>query len=164
MPRLSFVPCFALALVSWTASADTETIFVPAEAAYDRYGKFHESVKKQCDTARVIASAVAEYNANVKLSRTPQEEERHLEILVYQLSAQGGMGADYVVGVRGRLLEDGVVTATFNGSRSYARDPFGYFGPEKGTCGVVGRVARRVGRDIAEFLTHPSVGAKIGDP
>ena len=40
----------------------------------------------------------------------------------------------------------------------------GVFGGYKGTCAIIGRGARAIGRDISTWLGNPTDGAELGDP
>jgi len=62
--------------------------------------------------------------------------------------------------VRGALHENGKVIGSFCAKRINGGGPFGQF---KGTCAIVGRSAKVIGRDIAGWLEKPTQDAKLGD-
>jgi hypothetical protein len=62
--------------------------------------------------------------------------------------------------VAGRLFEDGQPVASFKGRRNSMG---GAFAGYKGSCSVLGRTVKALGKDIALWLANPEDGARLGD-
>ena len=62
--------------------------------------------------------------------------------------------------ISGRLKEKGRTVARFTAGRYTGG---GAFGAYKGTCSLLGRVAKRIGKDVALWLKDPRDGAHMGD-
>ena len=64
------------------------------------------------------------------------------------------------VTVKGELIENGEVIGSFVGAR-YSTG--GAFGGYKGTCSILGRCIKALGKDIAGSLRSPTMDAALGD-
>ena len=64
------------------------------------------------------------------------------------------------VTVRGELIENGEVIGSFTAAR-YSQG--GAFGGFKGTCAILGRCVKTLGKDIAEWLKNPTMHAMLGN-
>ena len=61
--------------------------------------------------------------------------------------------------IQGRLLENGQLKGNFRGRRMTSG---GFFGGYKGTCSFLGRCAKTLGSDVAEWLKSPAPNSNIG--
>jgi hypothetical protein len=61
--------------------------------------------------------------------------------------------------IQGRLLENGQLKGNFRGRRMTTG---GLFGGYKGTCSFLGRCAKTLGSDVAEWLRSPAKSSNIG--
>ena len=61
--------------------------------------------------------------------------------------------------IQGRLLEDGQLKGNFRGRRMTSG---GFFGGYKGTCSCLGRCAKTLGSDVADWLRSPAKSSNIG--
>lgn len=62
--------------------------------------------------------------------------------------------------IQGALYEDGEKVAGFKGRRNSMG---GAFAGYKGSCSVLGRTLKALGKDLADWLKNPSDGARLGD-
>ena len=61
--------------------------------------------------------------------------------------------------IQGRLLDNGAPLGSFRGRRMTSG---GFFGGYKGTCSFLGRCAKRLGSDVADWLVAPAENSNIG--
>jgi hypothetical protein len=61
--------------------------------------------------------------------------------------------------IQGRLMEDGQLKGNFRGRRMTSG---GFFGGYKGTCSFLGRCAKTLGSDVADWLRSPAKSSNIG--
>ena len=75
-------------------------------------------------------------------------------------SGNAFIGHRKFVEVRGSLWEDGKKIGSFRGQRSSGG---GAFAGYKSSCAVLGRCVKTLGKDIAGWLSNPTMGASIGE-
>jgi hypothetical protein len=87
---------------------------------------------------------------------------RVLELEISDAVSMGNafIGHQKFTRVQGRLLEDGVEVGSFKARRNSSG---GAFAGYKGSCSVLGRTVKALGKDIAGWLRNPSAGARLGD-
>lgn len=85
-----------------------------------------------------------------------------LTVEIYNVTGGGGgaWSGGKSVSIRGTLRQDGKIIGGFKGRRFSGG---GMFGAYKGTCAIMGRCVKTLGRDVAEWLRHPSNNAMLGD-
>ena len=74
-------------------------------------------------------------------------------------AGDAGYGAKSVV-VKGSLSRKGKLLGDFK-ARRYSGG--GMFGGYKGTCAILGRCVKILGKDVAEWLAHPTSQAVLDD-
>ena len=124
-------------------------------------------VKSECllDTRlpQFIAEA-ARQGVTVVIGPTPEAdaEGKYLKIEFTSVMGPGGgaWSGPKSVTVKGELIENGEVIGSFIGSR-YSTG--GVFGGYKGTCSILGRCIKALGKDIAGWLRSPTMDARLGD-
>ena len=62
--------------------------------------------------------------------------------------------------VTGTLREGGRAVGTFRAKRFTTGGVFAGF---KGTCSIIGRTTKVIGKDIAAWLENPGMDSKLGD-
>ena len=62
--------------------------------------------------------------------------------------------------VIGTLRERGRVVGSFRAKRYTTGGAFAAF---KGTCSIIGRCTKAIGKDIAAWLENPGMDSKLGD-
>ncbi|MDF1584149.1 MAG: hypothetical protein RQ733_12830 [Methyloprofundus sp.] len=77
----------------------------------------------------------------------------------YTKNAWAGRGGQWV-GVKGTLMRPGKKNVSFTASRASMG---GFMGAYKGTCALLGRCTKTLGKDIAEWLKNPVNNATLGD-
>ncbi|MES9834697.1 MAG: hypothetical protein ABW157_14300 [Candidatus Thiodiazotropha sp. LLP2] len=75
-------------------------------------------------------------------------------------SGGGAWSGSKSVAVTGELFENGKKIGSFNGRRSSGG---GFFGAYKGTCKILDRCVKALGKDIAIWLIDPTMDAHIGE-
>ena len=106
----------------------------------------------------------AEFGVQVTLVDTLETSApgRVLQVEIVDAVSQGNafIGHQKFARVQGRLYEDGTVVASFKGRRDSMG---GAFAGYKGSCSVLGRTMKALGKDIATWLMNPVDGARLGD-
>ena len=155
--------CAALLLTASTAPAGTGPVRVQRVISFSEDSGASTKVKDECDLETKVPSFLSSYAKNVELvDGKPGKSGRVLELRITQVRAPGGgvfSGAKSMT-VSGTLWEDGKELGSFTAER-YSGG--GAFGAYKGTCGIIGRCAKAIGKDIAKWLKKPVMGARLGD-
>ena len=121
-----------------------------------------ECVKLQGQLPAYTAEFGREFGVEVDLVDAAPAEGRVLELEIYEAVSMGNafIGHQKYAKVRGTLFEDGQPVAQFRGMRNSMG---GAFGGYKGSCSVLGRTMKALGKDIAQWLQDPRDGAELGD-
>ncbi len=126
-----------------------------------------EAVKQQCNLDGKLTQFIEEYAADqyaniiTEGGRAPKNAQV-LTVVIEEVVGGGGgawSGAK-AVKVKGTLTKNGRVIGDFM-ARRYSGG--GFFGAYKGTCAIMGRCVKALGRDIAEWLQNPTRHAALGD-
>ena len=158
LPALVAFGSIALALPAVGAE-----VMVKSPVPYAAGAKVRQQVVDQCQLGEKVASFLAEANPDVKLvegNPGPAGKVLHMEITQVHASGGGAFSGPKWMTVMGTLKNEGKTVSRFRAKRYTTGGVFGGF---KGTCSIIGRCARAVGRDIATWLRNPKDGALLGD-
>jgi hypothetical protein len=160
---LGALACAALVLVGGTAPAGGESVKVRRAIPFAEGSGATSNVKSECQLETRVPAFLSEFSDAVELvDGDPGRRGRVLELSITNVIAPGGgawSGAKMLT-VKGQLRENGKAVGSFTATR-YSGG--GVFGAYKGTCAIVARCAKTIGRDIAEWLRNPQDGARLGD-
>ena len=126
-----------------------------------------EAVKQECNLDGKLSQFIEQYAAGqyadiVTDSRTEPADAQVLRLEIEEVAGGAGgawSGAKSVV-IKGSLSQNGKMLGDFK-ARRYSGG--GMFGGYKGTCAILGRCVKALGRDVGEWLAHPSSQAVLGD-
>jgi len=76
-----------------------------------------------------------------------------------QGAAGGAWSGPKSVVIKGSLSQNGKMLGDFKARRI----PVAYVWRYKGTCSILGRCVKTLGKDVAEWLAHPTPQAVLGD-
>ncbi|ODB99622.1 hypothetical protein A3197_11885 [Candidatus Thiodiazotropha endoloripes] len=144
-------------------------VSVTKRISYGKNSNVPEKVKAECtlDTKlpAYIRTFAAETDIAVNLKDGAVSKKAKGRVLNVEFSnvvgAGGGAwsGAKFVA-VKGELFENGKKIGSFNGRRTSGG---GFFGAYKGTCKILDRCVKALGKDIALWMIDPSMDAMIGE-
>ena len=135
---------------------------IPEVTPYAPGVHVRDAVRKQCQLGEKVSKFLKQYARNRVEFAEASESERYLEMSITEVYALGGgahTGAKWME-VTGHLTEDGERIASFRAKRYSTGGAFAGF---KGTCSIIGRCTKAIGRDIADWLRDPTDGARLGD-
>lgn len=158
-----------LATTLLAPAAMAEPIKMARDIPYAEDADVQRKVREECVK---IQGQLADYTQefgratgiDVKLSdsiaTTDPGRVLHVEITEAISAGNPFIGHRKHTKVRGTLFEDGREVASFRGLRTSMG---GAFGGYKGSCSVLGRTVKALGKDIALWLANPQDGAELGD-
>ncbi len=158
--RKSLLPIVCFALMA-TLSHAADRIGIPAEVPYHSDTIAPSKVRAECDLGAKVANFIRKYNRDVEVSDNPAEGH-YVDMSITQVHAPGGgawSGPKWME-VTGTLMKDGITVASFRAKRFSTGGAFAGF---KGTCAIIGRCTKAIGKDIGEWLKDPRDGAELGD-
>lgn len=149
------------------SSVAADTVTIPKAIPFAKGISVPDAVKAECHLPEKISQFIQEFagkNMNVKMAdnvspRTPGK------VLVMQITevqgvAGGAFSGAKAISAEGTLYNGGKVIGSFKVVRhSGGGVTFGY----KGTCSILGRCTKAIGRDVAEWLQSPTMNAKLGE-
>ncbi len=163
-----FLLAAALAALPIISFAQGETLSLQRTAPYGKDLAVPSAIRFDCqlDTKIIdyIESFAGESFDKVVLVDNGEAVTagKSLAVSITDLSGAGGgvwSGPKHLA-IEGTLWLDGKIIGTFTGRRVTSG---GALGAYKGTCSLLARCARSLGKDVAVWLKSPSLGAKLGE-
>lgn len=137
-----------------------------ATAPYDKNLLVPWAVKAECALETKLPAFIEEYARGqfdtINLIDDADAKGKLLSVKITGLVGTGGgawSGAKQVT-INGVLTENGKTIGTFKGMRVSGG---GAFGAYKGTCSILGRCVKALGKDVAGWLKKPTMNARLGD-
>lgn len=144
------------------------TITIPKTAPFEKGLDVSDSVKNECQLETKIIHFTKEYAEGdfdkIELADSVSESTPGKAASITISDVVGGKGGLWSgpksVSVKATLWQDGKVIGTLSSSRSTSG---GAYGGYKGTCSLLGRCTKALGKDIAKWLKEPSMNARMGE-
>jgi hypothetical protein len=153
----------SLLLAAGSGAEETGGVRVLRTIPFSAESGASQNVQDECQLQTKVPQFLGSFSKSVELVDGPLGTDgRVLELEISQVHAPGGgawSGAKSMT-VKGTLRENGEEIGTFIATR-YSGG--GAFGGYKGTCGIVGRCAKAIGKDIAGWLAKPGKDSRLGD-
>jgi len=126
-----------------------------------------DAVKQECNldgklTQFIKESAAGQYANIISDTTTAPADAQVLTVNIEEVegSAGGAWSGAKVVLIKGSLTQNGKTLGDFK-ARRYSGG--GMFGAYKGTCAILGRCVKTLGKDVATWLAQPTSKAMLGD-
>lgn len=150
-------------------NAAANSIQIGATTPFAKNAPIREVIKNECQLETKLPAFVKEfadsYGIAVDLTeKSPSKKSKGKVLILTITGVQGGSGGAWSGGksvqVKGELYNNGKQIGDFMASR-YSGG--GFFGAYKGTCSIMGRCVKTIGKDIGIWLQNPTRGAHLGD-
>ncbi len=154
---------FGSLLIGSGAPAGPEMVKVLRTIPYHEHSGASPAVIGECKLETKVPHFLNAYSDMVELvDAKPGKSGRVLELTITEVYAPGGgaWSGPKSMTVKGVLRQNGAEVGNFT-ARRYSGG--GMFAAYKGTCSIVGRCAKAIGKDIAQWLRSPSKDARLGD-
>ena len=160
--------CIGLSVLAGNAIA-ADPILVAKPVPFADETIIAGKIKKECDIQNQLADYLEEYareeqKIEVKFSSALNIEASGM-VLDMQIKDAVSEGNPFIghrksTLVAGKLYRDGQLIGSFAARRNSMG---GMFAGYKGSCSVLGRTVKSLGKDIAEWLKAPTMDAQLGD-
>lgn len=154
-----------VALLPFSSFA-ADSITIPKAVPFAKGISVPDAVKAECQLPEKISQFVKESASGVDIkvadtvsSGTPGKA-LVMQITGVQGTAGGAWSGAKAVTVEGTLYSGGKAVGSFKAIRHSGG---GAFGGYKGTCSILGRCTKAIGKDVAEWLQSPTMNAKLGE-
>jgi hypothetical protein len=165
MKKLSFLTLVLAMLVLPLAARAANVLVVPPEVPFAAQD-VPDAVKAECNVPTKISDFIQEYSKGVfdkvEVGKSDDKDAKVLEAKVVDIEGRGGgawSGTKFIT-VEGTLKQGGKTIGTFRAKR-YSGG--GAFAGYKGTCSILGRCTKAIGKDIALWAANPTMDARLGD-
>lgn len=135
--------------------------------AYKDDSYIRDAVKDECALDGKLSqfikeNAARQYASILTDTETGPADAQVLTVTIDEVqgAAGGAWSGPKIVTITGTLSENGRTLGDFK-ARRYSGG--GMFGAYKGTCAILGRCVKTLGRDVAEWAAHPTAHAVLGD-
>jgi hypothetical protein len=153
---------FAMA-VGLASTAQADGVKVPNPVPYADDVQVRKEIRDECKLGEKIASYIEAYGDEIELVEGELGTSgRVLDVAISSVYAPagGGRSGPKWMELLGTLKEDGKRVASFHAKRFSTGGVFGGF---KGTCAIIGRSTKALGKDVAAWLKAPKDDADLGD-
>ena len=136
---------------------------------FEEHLQLRDAVKNECKLLTKLPAFVKSYAsdqyASISTESANTKTGDHLFIQIVEITNSKknlwtGQGVGQYIGVEGYLMKKGKKVASFKGRRSTTG---GFMGGYKGTCALLGRCTKTLGKDIASWLKNPVDNARLGN-
>jgi len=171
MNKNRYIKLFLIAITVITVTAGNAVaagVQVAATTPFSENGAIREAVKNECQLETKLPHFVKEfadsYGIDVTLTENSPNKNKGKVLVLEITGVSGGGGGAWSgaksVQVKGELFENGKPVGNFVASR-YSGG--GMFAGYKGTCSIMGRCVKAIGKDISIWLKNPTKNAHLGD-
>ncbi len=154
---------------SLSKAAQSNPVTVTSRVAYAKNSGASGKVKKECIIDKQLPDFIETYASKNDIAvvqkdgKVSRKAKGRVLLLEFDGIVAGGGGAftgPKAVTVKGQLYKSGKKIGSFTGRRTSGGGAvFGY----KGTCSILGRCVKALGRDIAKWLEKPTMNARLGE-
>ncbi|MBF0263668.1 MAG: hypothetical protein HQL46_00220 [Gammaproteobacteria bacterium] len=142
--------------------SSSATIKLSDNIPFKKGVRVRPAIKTDCDLGGKLSEYVQSFGQSKNFNFSPTKGKRELVLNISHVHGTGGgawTGAKSVT-VEGKLMEGSKLIGSFTGTRTSGG---GFFGAYKGTCSILGRCVKTLGKDIATWLETPTKNAIIGE-
>ena len=151
------------------ASASAETVRMQRATPYAEGARIAKKIRSECTQLQEKLPAYAEqfgreFGVDIVLADQVGPEDAGA-VLVVEITDAVSRGNAFIghrkfTEISGTLYRDGEKVAGFVGARNSMG---GAFAGYKGSCSVLGRTVKALGKDVAQWLKNPQDGDELGD-
>ena len=147
--------------------AQAQTVVIPEKIPFGKDTMVPPKVKSECQIEEKIARFMVEFakKAGINVVREKPSGGEYLVLSAEVINVVGAGGGAWSgsksIKIKGEVKDqNGKVVANFTAGR-YSGG--GAFAGYKGTCSILGRCTKAIGKDVGTWLIDPQPNAMLGD-
>jgi len=155
-----------LLMFSFTVQA-ADVIVVPKKIPFGKETMVRDNVRAECKLEEKIAKFIVDYGKKHGYQIVDEKPASgpykilSAEIITVVGAGGGAWSGAKSIKIKGDLKDqDGKVVGNFTAGR-YSGG--GAFAGYKGTCSILGRCTKAIGKDVAAWLANPNTNSMLGD-
>lgn len=155
----------ALAITATQLSFAEQALVVSDDIRFAETSNANDKVKDECQLGTKLSKFIRHYSKKSKFtiiseSKSKSDMVLNVEIGDVLATAGGAFSGPKSMRVKGTLTQGDKELGNFEGRRYSTGGAFAVF---KGTCSILGRDAKALGKDIAQWLKDPQKDSQLGD-
>jgi hypothetical protein len=143
-------------------------ITLKTEIPFKEDANIAASIRNECIIGKQLSDFTKEYSEGNKMkvnlddTATKENSDYYLDLEIIESMSAGNafIGHRKYTKIKGTLFKAGKEIATVRGMR---KSSGGFMGGFKGSCSVLGRTVKVLGKDLSVWLRHPTKRGYIGD-
>lgn len=144
-----------------SVAAQAKSVQIPSVIPFAADVEVTDAVRAECQLGEKVSSFIKKYGkGGIEVVEKPAGKYLDMEITHVFAPGGGAWSGPKWLEVSGTLKEGGKDVASFRAKRFSGGGPFGGM---KGTCAILGRTTKAIGKDISNWLKGPVDGAALGD-
>ncbi len=160
------VSILLITLLTFSITSYADTLAVPDSIPFAEDADVPAAVLNECNLNSKLAQFVRSYSKkhfNKVISiDAAGDNDKKLSISITDVHGSGGgaWSGGKSVKIEGTLTQNGKILGTFRALRASGG---GAFGGYKGTCSILGRCVKTLGKDVAAWAANPSMDSRLGN-
>jgi len=150
------------------ANLTNQTIMMHVKTPFKKDVFIKQAIVTDCKIQTQIPHYTKQYSKATQVKvilnnrATKRNSPYYLDLIITNAVSEGNafLGHRKLTQVKGILYKNGTRFASFRAQRHSGG---GFFAGYKSSCSVLGRTAEVLGKDIAQWLKHPTQNAYLGD-
>lgn len=146
----------------------SSTVTIHKVVPYKKGAAIAPNIKQECKLNTKLSEFIYSYGSenNIAVKRVPKITKRTKgQYLIVEITGAVSSGNAFIghrkfTKIQGKLYKSGKKVAGFTAARFSGG---GFFGGFKGSCSVLGRTVKTLGKDVAGWLKSPVDGVHLGD-
>ncbi len=143
-----------------------KTVYIKTMIEFSPKSNVARNIKKECTLPKALADSIVKYSANsgvnVEFKNHIKPNELELKVQIEEAISAGNavVGHNKFVVISGKLVKGKTKYYSFDAARLSGG---GYWGAYRSSCSVLGKIAKALGKDVANWLSNPYNNALMGD-
>jgi len=143
-----------------------ENIKIASKVPYGKNSRVSYAIKSECNIQAQLSEYTKDYaqdyDLNVTIDDAPSVSDMVLKTTIDNAVSSGNafLGHRKYIVITSKLYKNGKLLSTMHAARNSGG---GFMGGFKGSCSVLGRAAKALGKDIGKWLVNPVDNAYLGN-